>query len=137
MDRNTTTKTRRLVTTGILGLAMLSLIPLSAQAWGRGGRGPSPERAVERLTEELKLTAEQQEQVKKILEEGFVKRSEVRDAHRSEMETLRDETEAKLAGVLTAEQMKDLRQLREERRDQSRDCDRRPKCCDEESAPKK
>jgi Spy/CpxP family protein refolding chaperone len=130
MDRNATNKTRRLVFSGILGLAMMSLVPLSAQAWGRGGRGPSPEKAVGRLTQELNLTAEQQAQVKQILEEGFAKRREARETYRSEMQTLRNETKAKLEGVLTADQVTKLHQLRDERKDRRR-------CREEEPAPKK
>jgi Spy/CpxP family protein refolding chaperone len=110
----------------MLGLAMLGLTPLSVQAWGRGGRESNPDRAVARLTEPLDLTDEQQGQVRQILEERFAERRELRAAHHEEMETLREETEGKLAEVLTAEQMDELRQLREERRARRKDCDRRP-----------
>lgn len=119
---------RHLVTTGIVGLALLSLVPLSAQARGRGGKGPSPEQAVERLTGALDLTAEQQGPVKAILEESFAKRGEVREAHRSEMETLREETEGKLAAVLSPEQLAKLRQLRDARHGRRGEGDCRPDC---------
>lgn len=130
MNRITKSKTRRAVTTGIVGLALLGLVPLTAQAWGRGGRGePSPERAAARLTERLDLTAEQQEQVKGVLEESFARRAEVRAAHREEMDALRDQTHEKLAAILTAEQVEkldQLRELRQERMERRRDCVGRP-----------
>jgi len=130
MNRTTKSRTRHIVTTGILGLALLSLIPLTAQAFGRGGKHrPDPDRAVARLTEKLELTAEQQGRVKAILEDGFAKRAEVREAHRSEMETLREQTHDQLAAALTPEQASKLEQLREERRgrmERRGDCAQRP-----------
>lgn len=127
MDRTTKSKTRRVVTTGILGLTLLSLVPLTAQAFGRRGKvGPTPDRALTRLTEELDLTAEQQGQVKAVLEENFAERNEIREAHRQEMETLREQNHTRLSAVLTPEQVEKLDQLRDERRERvewRRDCD--------------
>ncbi len=121
-------KSRRIVTTGILGFALMSLIPLTAQAFGRGGRHqPDPERALARLTETLDLTAEQQGQVKAVLEENFAERDEMREAHRQEMETLREQNHTRLSAVLTPEQVEKLDQFREkrqEKRERPGDCDR-------------
>jgi len=135
MNRITKSKTRRVVTTGILGLAMLSLIPLTAQAFGRGGRHqPDPDRALARLTETLDLTAEQQGQVKTVLEENFARRNEMREAHRQEMETLREQNHTSLAAILTPEQVEKLDQLREDRQERMEhrgEWGRRSKrCCD-------
>ncbi len=139
MNRITKSKTRRIVTTGILGLAMLSLIPLAAQAFGRGGRHqPDPDRTLARLTETLDLSTEQQEQVEAILEEGFAKRAEVREAHRSEMETLREQNHTSLAAALTPEQVEKLDQLREDRQERMKrrgDCDRRGGRWNQKAAP--
>ncbi len=126
MNSNTTTGIRRAAVAGLLGLSVLALAPLAAQAWGRGDRGPSPERAVERMTERLDLTAEQQEQVREVLDSSFAKGREAREAHRSEMETIRQETQDRLAAVLSPAQMEELGQMREERRERRRDCDRGP-----------
>lgn len=130
MSHLTSITSHRRIALGVAALAALSLVPLAAQAWGRGGhRGPSPERAVERLTEELSLTADQQSQVKTIMEENFAKGAEMRQTHRKEMDALRDETHESLAAVLSPEQVQKFDQLREERRDHRehrQDCDRRP-----------
>jgi len=135
MNSTTTTKTRRAAVAGLLGIAALALAPLTAQAWGRGERGPSPGRAVERMAERLDLTAEQQGQVREILEASFAKGREAREAHRSEMETIRQETQDRLAGVLSPEQMAELAQMRDERRERRRDCDRGPGCWGEGRGP--
>lgn len=128
MKATTKRRTLHILTASVLGLGMLSLVPVAAQAWGRGGRGhPSPDRAVERLTEELTLTADQQQQVKAILEQEFAKREELRATHRKEMDALRDETHKSLTDVLSPDQVQKLDQLREERRDRMehwRDCGR-------------
>ena len=130
MSRLTSTYSHHCVAAGIVALAVLSLVPLAAQAWGRGGhRGPSPERAVERLTDELSLSADQQAQVKALLEGTFAKREALRETHRQEMDALRDETHESLAAVLSPEQVQKFDQLREQRREHGehrRDCDRRP-----------
>jgi len=126
MNSTTTTRIRRAAVAGLLGLTALALAPLTAQAWGRGDRGPSPDRALERMTERLDLSAEQQGQVREILESSFAKGREAREAHRSEMETIRQETQDRLAGVLSPEQMAELGQLRAERQERRRDCDRGP-----------
>ncbi|MBE0617683.1 MAG: hypothetical protein IH608_07140, partial [Proteobacteria bacterium] len=68
MSSATKTRTHRILTAGILGLGMLSLIPLSAHAWGRGNHErSSPDRATARLTERLDLTVDQQAKVKALL----------------------------------------------------------------------
>jgi Spy/CpxP family protein refolding chaperone len=126
MNSTTTTKIRRAAVAGLLGLTALALAPLTAQAWGRGDRGPSPHRALERMTERLDLSAEQQGQVREILESSLAKGREAREAHRSEMETIRQETQDRLADLLSPEQMAELDQLRAERRERRRDCDRGP-----------
>jgi Spy/CpxP family protein refolding chaperone len=126
MDRNTVTNPNRsfcrTLTAGVVGLAMLALTPLSAEAKGRGMREPSPDRAVARLTERLDLTEEQQVQVRQILEESFDQRREIwdegrasRDAVREQMETLKQETDDRLAEVLNEQQIEESQKLDQER----------------------
>jgi Spy/CpxP family protein refolding chaperone len=115
--------TRTFVIAAVLGLALMSLAPLAVQARGRHGQPPSPERAVERLTQQLDLSDEQQGKVHAILEESFTQRHELRDQHRQEMEAMRDATEDQLSAVLTGEQMDELLEMREERRERGRGAD--------------
>lgn len=130
MTRFTKSKTRRALTTGLLGLALLGLIPLAAHAFGRGGKHqPDPDRALARLTEQLDLTAEQQVQARAILEEGFAKGAALQEARRQELEARKNQAHENLAAVLTPEQAAKLDQLRAERRERRQcrqDCDRRP-----------
>lgn len=114
----------RAILAGALVLALAGLVALSAQARGtdRGLREPSPDRRAARMAERLGLSAEQKAQVVEILTQGFAKRTEIREEGRRKMESLREETETRLSGVLTPEQMTKLRQFREERRERRRDC---------------
>lgn len=129
MDRRNQGKriARRAVVAAGVGLAFFGLVALTAQARGPGkwGREASPDRAVARMTERLDLTAEQQAEVRRILSESFEKRREIREETRRKIEALRQETDTRLSGTLTPEQMTRLRSLREERRDPRRD-GRRP-----------
>jgi hypothetical protein len=107
-----------------------ALIPLAASArMGRGG-GPDPDRAVAHLTDRLELTEEQQGEVRAILEEGAAEREALREAARTQMETHRDEVHARLAQVLSEDQVKELDQMRETRREYRDDCrgERRGDC---------
>lgn len=119
MNRKTGTRFVAIVAAGLVGLTLAG-----AAAHARGGRGrePSPDRAVARLTEKLSLTPEQQAQVKQILDAEFVKRQEVREAHRAERDAHRVRVEAELAKVLSADQMEKLRQLRDDRGRPRGDC---------------
>lgn len=115
---NNTRKTiRTIAVAATLGLAVTSLTPLSAQAWGRGGQSPSPERAVQRLAWELGLTPEQQEQAQKILEESFARREELRKIHLEQANALWDQTHESLSAVLGPDQAAKLDALWEARRE--------------------
>jgi periplasmic protein CpxP/Spy len=123
MDSNGKRTIRRAAFAGVLGLALVSILALSVHARGpgKGWREPSPDRAVARLAERLGLTAEQKEQVRPILEESFAKRREIRKEAHQKMQTLREETDGRLSGVLTPEQMTRLRELRSERGERPKD----------------
>ena len=119
-------RTRAVATAAVLGITVLSLAPFTAWArGGRGGHGPSPEQAVERLTRELDLSDDQKDKVQAIIEESFANRRELRARHREEMEALRGTAEEQFATVLTGDQMEELRELWEARQDRRHDCDRR------------
>jgi periplasmic protein CpxP/Spy len=76
-----------------------------------------------KVQERLKLTPEQMEKIKPILQEQRTKVQALREsanqntdraALRSQMQTIHQETEAKLQGVLTAEQFQEWKNLRAE-----------------------
>ncbi len=115
---------RRAIFAGALALVLVGLVALSAQARGRGwgGREPSPDRQAARIAERLGLSTEQQTQVRKIFTDSLAKRREIREEGRKKMDGLREETETRLSGVLTPEQMTALRNLKEERRERRGDC---------------
>jgi Spy/CpxP family protein refolding chaperone len=98
-------------------MAMGALIALSntasAQDANKGGgkRGPSVEERMTRMTEELKLTAEQQPKVKAVLEDQNKQRQELRgdtslsrEDRRAKMTSITEAGDKKLKGILTPEQ---------------------------------
>lgn len=116
--------TGRAAIAGALALVLGGILALSAEArgWGRDGRGPAPDRQAARLAERLGLSAEQETRVREIFAESGEKRRAIREEGWKKMEGLRAETEERLAGVLTPEQMTGLRDLRERRMERRRDC---------------
>jgi len=98
---------------------------------GRGGKmrgqfNKSPEWKIERLSTILDLTEDQTVQIEPIIKESMEKRQEifdkyrdqdqqVRQAMRSEMQAIGDETHEQLSTILNDEQMEELNTLREER----------------------
>ncbi len=105
-------------------LALATAVAGMAAAQGRGLRGapPDPAEQVERLAEHLGLSDEQQQEVQAILEEQSVEQEQVREqygedreAARSEMEALREETDARLLEVLTDEQAETFQETRDRR----------------------
>lgn len=97
------------------GLLALTLAGSVSAREGRG-RGPSPDRAVARLSERLSLTPAQQAEVKRVLESEAAERQKEREAHRTEREARRARTEEALGKVLSPEQREKLRALRDDRR---------------------
>ena len=93
---------------------------------GMRGGGTSPDRALMHLSERLDLTAEQEDRLLPVIEDSFEQRRELFESLRSQeviersvvrrqMEDLAAGLEEKAAGVLTAEQMEEFRQIQEER----------------------
>jgi len=99
----------------------------SAQDRGRPGKAPSPERVMAKLTERLNLTEEQKAQMQPVIQDDMDKHREVmvkareqeikdREAVKAQFEAIDKETDAKLATILSAEQLKEFQKMREERR---------------------
>jgi len=86
------------------------------------GRGPSVERQMERLTEDLKLTDEQKPKIKAALEATNKKMQELREAGtpreemREKMRSAREAQDKKFKEVLTADQYSQYEKLREQMR---------------------
>jgi len=121
-------KTAGLVLTAVmLAGAVLAMNPADTVAGPRGGgMGGPPEEMGAMLAYRLRLTDEQQEPFRAVMEENSAQRRELwekyqaetegaRQEHRQAMETLDDNIEARLAEVLTEEQMEEFRRMREAR----------------------
>jgi len=100
-----------------LALVLAGLVALSAQAHGPewGGRELTQDREAALMAKRLGLSDDQKTRIQEILTQGFAKRNEIQEEDRKKMESLRKETEERISGVLTPEQMEKLRRLREER----------------------
>ncbi len=83
----------------------------------RGPRAMDLDSRMSRLTERLSLTEEQQAEIRSILEEQM----QQMQAMREEKRKLRQETEAKIQGVLTEEQRAQFSQLPEEQQQKMHD----------------
>lgn len=88
-----------------------------------GKRGFSVEQQMERMSEQLSLTDDQKPKVKAVLEESQKKMQEMRgdssvpqDQRREKMQTLMQEQDKKLKGILKAEQYEKWQKTREEMR---------------------
>ncbi len=85
--------------------------------WGPGRPGAMDfDSKMSKLTKRLKLTEEQQAEIRSILEEKMQKKQAMREEKRK----LRQETETKIQGVLTDEQQVQFNQLREEKQERRR-----------------
>ena len=82
---------------------------------GRGGRGPGPERLVERLTADLELTAEQRVQVENVLKSRRDRLNQLQHDVRDRFEREQQELRAEIRKVLTPDQQQKYdRLIREE-----------------------
>src|ERR1700742_2483980 len=84
-----------------------------------GHHGPNPHRQVEHLTRELNLTPDQAAKLEPTLAnrdqqmEAIHKNGQLtQEAAREQMRALRQSTEQQLAGVLTPEQLQQMKQMR-------------------------
>lgn len=118
----------RIMLAGVVGLAAVGALTTPARAQQeQRQRGRDLEQRMEMLKQELELTEDQVTAVETIFAEQderrrelFEGRSEDRRAMREQMGAFQGEMDKELAEVLTAEQMKKLQELREQRRQQFR-----------------
>lgn len=99
----------------VFSLLMIAGLSLGASAQEKGPEH-NPQQRLEKmtkhLTEELNLTAEQQEKLKVVLEDRQRLRQEDHARHKEE----REQMKAKLKEFLTAEQMEKLEKIHRERK---------------------
>lgn len=117
---NDTKSFRGLLVAGALVIGATTLV-LPAQAEHPHGDA----RRFDRMVERLELEDDQVELVREILDDSRAQARAIREASRAEgrdaMDALREETDARLAGVLTPAQMTELRSAREARGERRRD----------------
>jgi Spy/CpxP family protein refolding chaperone len=121
----------------IFGLALLTPAASRLALAQEDQAAPSARKQIENLKERLKLTPEQVEKVKPILEQQRQKLRELREQSGGERSRrgrvgmarqarkIRKETDAELKQILSPEQMKELDKIREERRGRARERMRR------------
>ena len=111
---------------GVASFAVAIQLLAAPQLLAQGpGRPPDIDALMETLTERLELSDEQVTQVRPIFEDQFRRMREAfsqaqgdRPSMRSAMMEIRDQTDDRLAEVLTDAQMKEYRKYREEQRQQ-------------------
>jgi Spy/CpxP family protein refolding chaperone len=104
----------------LLGFAAGALAPAAYRAWVReGGRQERPDR-FEQMSERLKLTQEQKEQVRQIFGETRTRLEALRRESEPRFEEIRRETDERLRQVMTPEQWEQFQRSRDERRGRGR-----------------
>lgn len=121
--------------TGVL-LVALAAIPAVAQdqpAPGGGGRREQMQQRLSDMAERLKLTPEQKEKIDPLVKQEMEKRRDIMtryqgqhdpQSRRSMMQDMRgaqQDLDKQLSGILTADQMAELRKMREENRERMRE----------------
>lgn len=109
-------------------LSVIAAYPLAAHAAGKPGMVRSSKQIVSHLKDRLNLTDDQANKIQPIIEESMQKQAALRD----QMLQLRQSTDAKISAVLTPEQSKKFRQLKDERRERMRSRMHRPGAPSEE-----
>jgi Spy/CpxP family protein refolding chaperone len=106
-------------------LATSAAVPGLLAQGGRRGPGPDPAKMLETMSERLDLTPDQEEKIKTIFEEQAEKMREMRDSGKQgnersamfeKMTKIREESDKKIAEVLTPEQLDEYKKMQEERR---------------------
>jgi periplasmic protein CpxP/Spy len=108
----------------VSGAALAQDNPAPAQDQGQpGGRGPmrmNPDRQLERMTHELALTPDQQSQIKPMLVERqqkmeavFQDQSLSQEDRRAKMQSIRQESQGKIAAVLNDQQKQKFQAMEE------------------------
>lgn len=101
----------------VLGFAAGALAPAAYRAWVREGRGRQerPDR-LEQMSERLKLSPEQKEQVRQIFGETRTRLEVLRKESEPRFEEIRRDTDERMRQVLTPEQWEQFQRSRDERR---------------------
>ena len=103
----------------LLGFAAGALAPIAYRAWVRGNRQERPDR-FEKMSEDLKLSPEQQEQVKQIFGETRNRLEALRKESEPRFEEIRRDADERLKQVLTPEQWEQFSKSRDEGRGRGR-----------------
>lgn len=108
--------------TTLIALALMLSMPLALASDGQDRQA----RRLDRITEKLDLSAQQRSQLEQVFEEMREKRKEMR-------EQMREQMDARMAEVLSSEQLENWQALRGERHAKRRDRRRehRAKECDD------
>ena len=96
----------------LLGFAAGALAPSAYRAWVRDGR----QGRFEAMSERLKLTGEQQEQVRQIFGETRTRLEALRKESEPRVAEIRRDADERIRQVLTPEQWEEFRKSREEGR---------------------
>ena len=132
--------TAALIATGVIGMLSVSLqatpqessqnaAPQGPPPDGPGGRrAPDPDRQVQMMSKRLKLSADQQTQVKSILTDRATQMEAIRNDsslqqadRREKMRSLMTDTNSKIEAALNDKQKTQYKQMMEERRERMRD----------------
>ena len=96
----------------LLGFAAGALAPAAYRAWQRDGGGGRRDR-FERMSEDLKLSPEQREQVRQIFGETRNRLEALRKESEPRFAEIRGDADERLRQVLTPEQWEEFRRSRE------------------------
>jgi Spy/CpxP family protein refolding chaperone len=99
----------------LLGCAAGALAPAAYRAWSRAARQERPDR-FEQMSERLKLTDEQKEQVRQIFGETRGRLEALRKESEPRFEEIRSDADERLKQVLTPGQWDEFSKSREEAR---------------------
>lgn len=99
----------------ILGFAAGALAPSAYRAWVRDG-GSNRQGRLDKLSEDLKLTPEQKEQMRQIFGETRTRLEALRKESEPRVAEIRRDADDRLKQVLTPEQWEEFRKSREESR---------------------
>jgi Spy/CpxP family protein refolding chaperone len=100
----------------LLGFAAGALAPSAYRAWVRDGRRQERPDRFEKMSEQLKLTPEQKEQVRQIFGETRNRLEALRKESEPRFAEIRADADERLRQVLTPEQWEEFRKSREEGR---------------------
>lgn len=106
-----------------IAIAAVMAVALSTTGFAQRNGGRAAERQVEQLKEQLKLSEDQQKEVRKILTDTAAKTRELRekqgegDSAREQLRKIREDNEAALAKVLDKEQMEKYKEIASQRRE--------------------